>query len=136
MGQEWASVGPRSSVSSSVPASLHVWLKLLCDTSLSKNVHWFLELQSLVRVVREPQGGSCTGGPAGAFGIIGAEPVGSQQFGCLSEPCEGRSLVFQIASKYDHQAEEDLRNWIEEVTGMSIGTSFQLGLKDGIILCE
>lgn len=42
----------------------------------------------------------------------------------------------QIASKYDHQAEEDLRNWIEEVTGMSIGTNFQLGLKDGIILCE
>uniref|UniRef100_A0A8C6RN86 Calponin n=1 Tax=Nannospalax galili TaxID=1026970 RepID=A0A8C6RN86_NANGA len=42
----------------------------------------------------------------------------------------------KIASKYDHQAEEDLRNWIEEVTGMSIGTNFQLGLKDGIILCE
>ncbi|ELW62100.1 Calponin-3 [Tupaia chinensis] len=41
-----------------------------------------------------------------------------------------------IASKYDHQAEEDLRNWREEVTGMSIGTNFQLGLKDGIILCE
>lgn len=44
--------------------------------------------------------------------------------------------MFQIASKYDPQAEEDLRGWIEEVTGMSIGTSFQLGLKDGIILCE
>uniref|UniRef100_A0A673TSX5 Calponin-homology (CH) domain-containing protein n=1 Tax=Suricata suricatta TaxID=37032 RepID=A0A673TSX5_SURSU len=42
----------------------------------------------------------------------------------------------KIASKYDHQAEEDLRNWIEEVTGMSTGTNFQLGLKDGIILCE
>lgn len=47
-----------------------------------------------------------------------------------------RKLVFQIASKYDQQAEEDLRNWIEEVTGMGIGTNFQLGLKDGIILCE
>ncbi|KAB0368692.1 hypothetical protein FD755_019726 [Muntiacus reevesi] len=34
------------------------------------------------------------------------------------------------------EAEEDLRSWIEEVTGMSIGTNFQLGLKDGIILCE
>uniref|UniRef100_A0A8C4PQF2 Calponin n=1 Tax=Equus asinus asinus TaxID=83772 RepID=A0A8C4PQF2_EQUAS len=34
----------------------------------------------------------------------------------------------KIASKYDHQAEEDLRNWIEEVTGMSIGTNFQLVL--------
>uniref|UniRef100_A0A2K6U8C0 Calponin-homology (CH) domain-containing protein n=1 Tax=Saimiri boliviensis boliviensis TaxID=39432 RepID=A0A2K6U8C0_SAIBB len=42
----------------------------------------------------------------------------------------------KIASKYDHQAEEDLHNWIEEVTGMSAGTNFQLGLKDGIILCE
>ncbi|KAM5294052.1 calponin-3 isoform 1-T1 [Glossophaga mutica] len=41
-----------------------------------------------------------------------------------------------IASKYDHQAEEDLRSWIEEVTGMSIGPNFQLGLKDGTILCE
>lgn len=44
--------------------------------------------------------------------------------------------ALQIASKYDPQAEEDLRSWIEEVTGMSIGTSFQLGLKDGIVLCE
>lgn len=42
----------------------------------------------------------------------------------------------KIASKYDQQAEEDLRNWIEEVTGLGIGTNFQLGLKDGIILCE
>ncbi|KAG8132666.1 hypothetical protein E2320_010508, partial [Naja naja] len=41
-----------------------------------------------------------------------------------------------IALKYDPQVEEDLRNWIEEVTGMSIGQNFQLGLKDGIILCE
>lgn len=51
-------------------------------------------------------------------------------------PSKVRGLVFQIASKYDQQAEEDLRNWIEEVTGMGIGTNFQLGLKDGIILCE
>lgn len=42
----------------------------------------------------------------------------------------------KIASKYDQQAEEDLRNWIEEVTGMGIGSNFQLGLKDGVILCE
>uniref|UniRef100_A0A803VLY0 Calponin n=1 Tax=Ficedula albicollis TaxID=59894 RepID=A0A803VLY0_FICAL len=41
-----------------------------------------------------------------------------------------------IALKYDPQIEEDLRNWIEEVTGLSIGANFQLGLKDGIILCE
>uniref|UniRef100_A0A2K6TBQ4 Calponin n=1 Tax=Saimiri boliviensis boliviensis TaxID=39432 RepID=A0A2K6TBQ4_SAIBB len=42
----------------------------------------------------------------------------------------------KIASKYDHLAEEDLHNWIEEVTGMSTGTNFQLGLKDSIIFCE
>lgn len=41
----------------------------------------------------------------------------------------------KIASKYD-QAKEDLCNWIEEVTGMSISTNFQLGLKDSIILCD
>ncbi|KAK2100757.1 Calponin-3 [Saguinus oedipus] len=44
--------------------------------------------------------------------------------------------TYGLSAEYDHQAEEDLRNWIEEVTGMSIGTNFQLGLKDGIILCE
>ncbi|XP_045642073.1 LOW QUALITY PROTEIN: calponin-3-like [Ursus americanus] len=42
----------------------------------------------------------------------------------------------RTASKHEHQAEEDLRNWTEEETGMSTGTNFQLGLKDGIILCE
>uniref|UniRef100_A0A7N4P0D9 Calponin-homology (CH) domain-containing protein n=1 Tax=Sarcophilus harrisii TaxID=9305 RepID=A0A7N4P0D9_SARHA len=42
----------------------------------------------------------------------------------------------KYASKYDHQAEEDLRKWIEEVTGFSIGTNFQWSLKNGIILCE
>ncbi|XP_030352162.1 calponin-3 [Strigops habroptila] len=42
----------------------------------------------------------------------------------------------KIALKYDPQIEDDLRNWIEEVTGLSIGANFQLGLKDGIILCE
>lgn len=42
----------------------------------------------------------------------------------------------QIAQKYDPQKEEELRFWIEEVTGMSIGENFQKGLKDGVILCE
>ncbi|KAM6128804.1 LOW QUALITY PROTEIN: calponin-3 [Phoenicopterus ruber ruber] len=42
----------------------------------------------------------------------------------------------KIALKYDPQIEEDLRNWIEEVTGLSIGANFHLGLNDGIILCE
>ncbi|XP_043941629.1 calponin-3 isoform X2 [Protopterus annectens] len=42
----------------------------------------------------------------------------------------------KIAQKYDPQKEEELRFWIEEVTGMSIGENFQQGLKDGVILCE
>ncbi|KAB5550582.1 hypothetical protein PHYPO_G00055350 [Pangasianodon hypophthalmus] len=42
----------------------------------------------------------------------------------------------KIAQKYDLQKEEELRFWIEEVTGMPIGENFQLGLKDGVILCE
>ncbi|XP_043847436.1 calponin-3-like [Dromiciops gliroides] len=52
---------------------------------------------------------------------------------------QGRSteaVKNKIAPKYDYRAEEDLRNWIEEVTGLSIGTNFQWGLKNGIILCE
>ncbi|XP_057178726.1 calponin-3a isoform X1 [Triplophysa rosa] len=42
----------------------------------------------------------------------------------------------KIAQKYDLQKEEELRFWIEEVTGMPIGENFQKGLKDGVILCE
>ncbi|KAF5906216.1 calponin-3-like, partial [Clarias magur] len=42
----------------------------------------------------------------------------------------------KIAQKYDLQKEEELRYWIEEVTGMPIGDNFQVGLKDGVILCE
>ncbi|KAL4635924.1 calponin-3-like isoform X1 [Arapaima gigas] len=42
----------------------------------------------------------------------------------------------KIAQKYDMQKEEELRHWIEEVTGMPIGENFQKGLKDGVILCE
>ncbi|KAK3531462.1 hypothetical protein QTP70_022095 [Hemibagrus guttatus] len=42
----------------------------------------------------------------------------------------------KIAQKYDTQKEEELRIWIEEVTSMPIGENFQLGLKDGVILCE
>nr|XP_019957220.1 PREDICTED: calponin-2-like [Paralichthys olivaceus] len=46
------------------------------------------------------------------------------------------SLSHQIAQKYDLQKEEELRSWIEEVTGESIGPDFQKGLKDGVILCK
>uniref|UniRef100_A0A8C6SMQ8 Calponin n=1 Tax=Neogobius melanostomus TaxID=47308 RepID=A0A8C6SMQ8_9GOBI len=42
----------------------------------------------------------------------------------------------KIAQKYDPQAEEELRMWIEEVTGCSIGPDFQRGLKSGVILCQ
>nr|ABG49505.1 calponin 2 copy B [Xenopus laevis] len=42
----------------------------------------------------------------------------------------------KLAQKYDPQKETELKVWIEEVTGMSIGPDFQKGLKDGIILCE
>ncbi|KAE8631773.1 hypothetical protein XENTR_v10001297 [Xenopus tropicalis] len=41
-----------------------------------------------------------------------------------------------LAQKYDPQKETELKVWIEEVTGMSIGPDFQKGLKDGVILCE
>lgn len=42
----------------------------------------------------------------------------------------------QLAQKYDHQREQELREWIEGVTGRRIGNNFMDGLKDGIILCE
>lgn len=44
-------------------------------------------------------------------------------------------LLLQLLSKYDPQKEEELRGWIEGLTGLSIGPDFQKGLKDGIILC-
>eukprot|EP00064_Thunnus_orientalis_P001805 superscaffoldBa00000124_g1808 len=57
--------------------------------------------------------------------------------GSSSSAIYGISGYFrEIAQKYDQQKEEELRFWIEEVTGMSIGENFQKGLKDGVILCE
>ncbi|MBN3296640.1 CNN3 protein, partial [Amia calva] len=47
-----------------------------------------------------------------------------------------RTFSCQIALKYDTQKEEELRYWIEDITGMPIGDNFQKGLKDGVILCE
>lgn len=44
--------------------------------------------------------------------------------------------LLQIVQKYDLSKEEELRGWIEDVTGHSIGPDFQKGLKDGIILCK
>ncbi|XP_069858293.1 calponin-1 isoform X1 [Dipodomys merriami] len=42
----------------------------------------------------------------------------------------------KLAQKYDHHREQELREWIEGVTGRRIGNNFMDGLKDGIILCE
>ncbi|XP_008290667.1 calponin-2 [Stegastes partitus] len=42
----------------------------------------------------------------------------------------------KIAQKYDAQKEEELRIWIEDITGCSIGPDFQKGLKNGVILCD
>ncbi len=42
----------------------------------------------------------------------------------------------QLAHKYDPQKEEELRMWIEEVTGRKLPENFMEGLKDGVILCE
>jgi len=42
----------------------------------------------------------------------------------------------QIAQKYDPQKEEELRVWIEDIAGSSIGPDFQKGLKNGVTLCE
>lgn len=42
----------------------------------------------------------------------------------------------KLAQKYDTQKEEDLRQWLEDVTGKETGPHFMDGLKDGVILCE
>lgn len=42
----------------------------------------------------------------------------------------------KLAQKYDPQKEEELRLWINEVTGRKVPDNFMEGLKDGAILCE
>ncbi|XP_035391005.1 calponin 1, basic, smooth muscle, a [Electrophorus electricus] len=42
----------------------------------------------------------------------------------------------KLMQKYDPQTEEDLREWMQEVTGRVISDNFMEGLKDGVILCE
>uniref|UniRef100_A0A3B3WSI7 Calponin-homology (CH) domain-containing protein n=1 Tax=Poecilia mexicana TaxID=48701 RepID=A0A3B3WSI7_9TELE len=37
---------------------------------------------------------------------------------------------------YDPQKEEELRIWIEDITGCPIGPDVQKGLKNGVILCN
>ncbi|CAB1427494.1 unnamed protein product [Pleuronectes platessa] len=42
----------------------------------------------------------------------------------------------KLAGKYDPQKEEELRLWIEDVTGKRMGDNFMESLKDGALLCE
>lgn len=42
----------------------------------------------------------------------------------------------KLAGKYDPHKEEELRLWIEDVTGQRIGEHFMESLKDGVLLCE
>lgn len=42
----------------------------------------------------------------------------------------------QLAQKYDPQREQELRLWIEDMTGERLGDNFMEGLKDGVILCK
>uniref|UniRef100_H3D0G5 Calponin n=1 Tax=Tetraodon nigroviridis TaxID=99883 RepID=H3D0G5_TETNG len=42
----------------------------------------------------------------------------------------------KIAQKYDPQKEEELRLWIQDITGHPIGPDFQKEMKNGVILCE
>uniref|UniRef100_A0A4W5JUM1 Calponin n=1 Tax=Hucho hucho TaxID=62062 RepID=A0A4W5JUM1_9TELE len=41
-----------------------------------------------------------------------------------------------LAQKYDPQKEDELRLWIQDVTGKKIADPFMENLKDGVILCE
>ncbi|XP_076146001.1 calponin-1-like [Alosa pseudoharengus] len=42
----------------------------------------------------------------------------------------------KLAGKYDPLKEEQLRLWIQEVTGRRVGDNFMESLKDGVLLCE
>uniref|UniRef100_A0A3Q3W872 Calponin n=1 Tax=Mola mola TaxID=94237 RepID=A0A3Q3W872_MOLML len=42
----------------------------------------------------------------------------------------------RLAGKYDPQKEEELRLWIEDVTGKKMGDNFMESLKDGVLLCK
>ncbi|KAJ3601606.1 hypothetical protein NHX12_032574 [Muraenolepis orangiensis] len=60
----------------------------------------------------------------------------SQHF--RSGPAFGLSaeVKSKLAGKYDHQKEEELRLWIQDVTGKPLGEPFMECLKDGVLLCE
>ncbi|CAL8302172.1 unnamed protein product [Merluccius merluccius] len=62
--------------------------------------------------------------------------MSSQHF--RSGPAFGLSaeVKSKLAGKYDAQKEEELRLWIQDVTGKRVGEPFMESLKDGVILCE
>lgn len=56
---------------------------------------------------------------------------------CKADVCSNvLTFDLQLAHKYDPQKEEELRMWINEVTGHKLPENFMEGLKDGVILCE
>lgn len=55
---------------------------------------------------------------------------GGPSFGLSAE------VKSKLAHKYDPQKEEELRLWIQDVTGKKIADPFMENLKDGVILCE
>ncbi|XP_051898103.1 calponin-1 isoform X1 [Pristis pectinata] len=42
----------------------------------------------------------------------------------------------KIAQKYDPQKDEDIRRWIEDVTGVTLTENLMDGLKNGVVLCK
>uniref|UniRef100_UPI00359023FC calponin-2-like n=1 Tax=Myxine glutinosa TaxID=7769 RepID=UPI00359023FC len=42
----------------------------------------------------------------------------------------------KILQKYDPVKEQELQAWIEEMTGCTIAPNFQMGLRNGVILCK
>ncbi|KPP60186.1 calponin-1-like [Scleropages formosus] len=57
--------------------------------------------------------------------------------GCWEDTYSGQSRRDgTLAHKYDPQKEEELRQWIQEITGRRVPENFMEGLKDGVILCE
>ncbi|XP_069779048.1 calponin-1 [Narcine bancroftii] len=42
----------------------------------------------------------------------------------------------KIAQKYDPQKDEDIRRWIEDVTGVTLTENLMDGLKSGVVLCK
>ena len=42
----------------------------------------------------------------------------------------------QAAAKFDPKLETEAKEWLEQITGLSIGPSLVDGLKNGVILCK